>query len=140
MFLCGMQERCHEAIELKQIWEEVKIMLDVKLAPVCGIYCGTCEYLGEQCRGCGYQEGKPFWTGQMKVEVCPLHDCCTNRRHLEHCGLCDEFPCTAFTELRDPSLNDEEAKKALLARRNEIRKRKEIGTLKWVEEQEARKG
>jgi len=114
-------------------------MPDIELAPVCGIYCGTCEYLGKQCRGCGYQEGKPFWTAQMKVAVCPLHDCCINKKHLEHCGRCNEFPCVIFTELRDPSLSDEEAKKALLARQKELVKRKEIGTRKWVEQQEARR-
>lgn len=108
------------------------------LAPVCGIYCGTCEYLAKQCQGCGYQQGKPFWTVQMNVEVCPLYDCCVNKRQLEHCGLCDEFPCSTFTELRDPSLSEEEAKKSLIARQDDLLRRKGIGTLRWLEEKEAR--
>ena len=48
----------------------------------------------------------------MKVEVCPLYDCCVNKKRLEHCSLCDEFPCETFVGLRDPSLNEEEAEEA----------------------------
>ena len=112
-------------------------MPDNNLAPVCGIYCGTCGYLENQCQGCGYLKGKPFWTVQMKVEVCPLYDCCANKKLLEHCGLCNEFPCELFTGLRDPSLSEEEAKEALCARQNELVKRKKIGTERWLEEKEA---
>ena len=109
-------------------------MLDTNLAPVCGLYCGSCEYLGEQCRGCGHQEGKPFWTAQMEIEVCPLYDCCVNRKQLEHCGLCSELPCTTFFELRDPSMSEEEAKRSILERQNELVRREEIGTERWLEE------
>lgn len=109
-------------------------MIDNALAPVCGLYCGTCEYLEKQCQGCGKVEGKPFWTTQMKVEVCPLYDCCINKKQLEHCGLCDEPPCKTFTDIYDPSLSPEEAKKSVLARQNELAKRKEIGTEKWLGE------
>lgn len=109
-------------------------MLDKKLAPVCGFYCGTCKYYVKACQGCGYVKGKPFWTAQMKVEICPLYDCCINKKHLEHCGLCDEFPCKVFTGFYDPSLSEEEAKRSILARQNELLRRKEIGTEKWLKE------
>ena len=108
-------------------------MIDKALAPVCGLYCGTCEYYQKQCQGCGNQKGKPFWTVLMKVEACPLYNCCNNQKQLEHCGLCDEFPCETFTALRDPSLGEEEARKALRARQNDLVKRKEIGTERWLE-------
>ena len=111
--------------------------MDKNLAPVCGLYCGTCEYFNNQCQGCGNVEGKPFWTVQMEVEACPLYDCCVNQKQLEHCGLCNEFPCKTFTDLRDPSLSDEKAKQALHARENELLKRKKIGTEKWLEGKEA---
>lgn len=114
-------------------------MPDKNLAPVCGLYCGTCECLATQCRGCGFVEGKPFWTTQMKIEVCPLYNCCINEKQLEHCGLCAEFPCETFTRLRDPSLSEEEAKKSLLERQSDLMRRKEIGTEKWLEEKEAGK-
>jgi hypothetical protein len=113
--------------------------MDKNFAPVCGLYCGTCKYLEKECQGCGYQKGKPFWTIQMNVEFCPLYDCCVNKKQLEHCGLCTEFPCKTFNELRDPSLSEDEAEKSLITRQNELLRRKEIGTEKWLEEREARK-
>lgn len=111
-------------------------MPDKNLVAPCGLYCGTCEYLGEQCQGCGHQEGKPFWTVRMNVEVCPLYGCCIDKKQLEHCGLCDELPCETFTSLHDPSLSPEEAKQSILSRQNELMRRKEIGTEKWLEEKE----
>ena len=80
--------------------------------------------------------GKPFWTSLMKVEVCPLYDCCINKKQLEHCGLCVEFPCEQFTQLRDPSLSEEEAEESLRARENNLVKRREIGTQRWLVGQE----
>lgn len=110
-------------------------MADIALAPVCGLYCGGCEYLGKQCQGCGHVKGKPFWTAQYGVEVCPLYGCCVNQKQLEHCGLCDEFPCKTFTSLRDPSLSEEDAEKALINRQEGLIRRRKIGTEKWLGEQ-----
>ncbi|HAV42720.1 TPA: hypothetical protein DCX15_01705 [bacterium] len=112
-------------------------MSDRNLASVCGLYCGTCEYFKKQCPGCGYIKGKPFWTTQMNVEVCPFYDCCINRKQIEHCGLCDEFPCRTFMELYDPSLSEEEAKKQVQERQEALLRRKEVGTERWLEEKEA---
>ena len=111
-------------------------MVDINLAAACGLFCGACEHLGIKCRGCGYQKGKPFWTAMMNVESCPLYSCCVNTKQLEHCGLCNELPCKTFNELRDPSLSDEEAQKALFARQNDLIKRKEVRTEKWLKEKE----
>lgn len=105
-----------------------------KLPPPCGLYCGTCEYFGKQCQGCGDVKGKPFWTNQMKVETCPLYDCCINNKGLEHCGSCDELPCKTFNNFYDPSLSEEEARKSILARQKDLVRRKEIGTGKWLKE------
>lgn len=109
-------------------------MTDVNYAAVCGIYCGSCHFLGEQCKGCGYVDGKPFWTVQVPSGVCPLHDCCRNQRHLEHCGLCGDLPCKIFLELRDPSWTDEEFRKSLEERQTSLRRRAEIGTQLWLRE------
>lgn len=57
-------------------------MSDNKLAAACGLYCGTCEHLQKQCQGCGYVQGKPFWTVQMGIASCPLYDCNVNGKHL----------------------------------------------------------
>jgi hypothetical protein len=71
----------------------------------------------------------------MKGKICPIYDCCINQKQLEHCGICDEFPCETFTTLRDPSLNSEEAEKALINRQKGLIRRREIGTGKWLGEQ-----
>ncbi|NQT32027.1 MAG: DUF3795 domain-containing protein [Deltaproteobacteria bacterium] len=79
-------------------------------------------------------QGKPFWAPLFDVEVCPIYDCCINRKQLEHCGLCAEFPCQIFISLRDPVLSDEEAEQALRKRQQDLRRRKEIGTQAWLKE------
>ncbi|HDP93927.1 MAG TPA: DUF3795 domain-containing protein [Candidatus Aminicenantes bacterium] len=103
-------------------------MNNTAYAPVCGIYCGACPLLGRQCPVCGNVNGKPFWTVQVPNGICPLHDCCRNRRQLEHCGLCAEFPCKTFSELRDPNMSDEEFTQSLEARKINPRKRSKAGT------------
>lgn len=117
-----------------KIGKETKNMVDKNLAPVCGLYCGSCEYYKKTCEGCGNVKGKPFWTTQMKVETCPFYDCCIKKKQLGHCGLCNELPCETFNKFHDPSLSPEKAKQAVLNRQNELLKRKEIGTEKWLEE------
>ena len=112
-------------------------MMDTNYAPVCGIYCGECSFLGQQCKGCGYIDGKPFWTSHMPTSICPLHDCCRNQKELEHCGLCADFPCEVFFELRDPNMSDEEFEKSLEDRKTAIKRRTVIGTSKWLSERAA---
>jgi hypothetical protein len=107
-------------------------MGDPNYAPVCGLYCGQCEYLGKQCRGCGYVEGKPFWTVHVPSGVCPFHDCCRNQKKLEHCGLCADCPCEMFSELRDPHLSDEEFQESLAKRKDALKQRTAIGTQQWL--------
>lgn len=62
----------------------------------------------------------------MKVEICPLYDCCINKKQLEYCRLCDEFPCKIFTDFYDPSLNEEKAEKAILARKTSLQREKKL--------------
>jgi hypothetical protein len=109
-------------------------MLDSNLAAVCGLYCGTCEHLDNKCKGCGHVQGRPFWTSLMQIAACPLYDCCVNNKHLEHCGLCPEFPCATFLEMRDPSLSDAEAEQALQTRQQELINRLKIGTENWLQQ------
>ena len=110
-------------------------MSDTNLAPVCGLYCGRCHHFNEKCAGCGNETGMPFWTEMMPAHICPLYDCCRNGRKLEHCGLCEDFPCSVFLELRDPSISDEEFKASLASRQRELKRRAEIGTLAWLNKQ-----
>ncbi len=109
-------------------------MTDINYAPVCGIYCGECPFLGKQCTGCGSVEGKPFWTNQMPQGICPLHDCCQNQKNLEHCGLCDDFPCKTFLELRDPNMTEDEFQESLSMRKENLSARKQFGTETWLSE------
>ena len=111
-------------------------MVDKNLAAACGLFCGDCEHLETKCKGCGNQKGKPFWVSMMNVEACPLYDCSVNTKKLEHCGMCSELPCETFLSLRDPSLSDEEAEKALVNRQNDLLKRKQIGTEQWLKEKQ----
>jgi hypothetical protein len=108
---------------------------DLALAATCGLYCGNCEFLGEQCAGCGNVQGKPFWTKQANMDVCPLYECCTELKKVEHCGLCDEFPCGTFTSLRDPSYTDAEYEKAIHDRIITLRARKKMGTEAWLKKE-----
>jgi hypothetical protein len=107
-------------------------MKDKNYAPVCGIFCGDCEFLGTQCKGCGNVKGKPFWVAQIPSGICPIHDCCSNQKQIEHCGLCDDLPCDIFLELRDPSMNDDEFQKSLSERERNLIRRREIGTESWL--------
>lgn len=59
-------------------------MTDLNYAPVCGIYCGDCDFLGDLCDGCGYVGGNPFWTEQIPGGLCPLFDRCINIKNREH--------------------------------------------------------
>jgi hypothetical protein len=113
-------------------------MSDANYATVCGLYCGACEYLGKNCRGCGYVEGKTFWAAQLPTAICPFYDCCRNQKKLEHCGVCLDFPCRLFTEMRDPSWTDEQFEKSLKERLASLRKRAEIGTAAWLAEAASR--
>ncbi len=109
-------------------------MTDVRLAGVCGLDCRTCPHHGQFCRGCGHEQGKPFWTEGMPNGVCPLYDCCANGKRLEHCGLCGALPCEAFQKLRDPSLTEETFQKSLKTRLEALRRRKTEGTAHWLAE------
>jgi hypothetical protein len=70
----------------------------------------------------------------MPQQTCPLYNCCRNKKHLEHCGLCDEVPCKTFLELRDPGMSDEEFAGSLESRGLALKRRTEIGTVNWLEE------
>jgi len=58
---------------------------------------------------------------------CTLFQCCVCQRGLEHCGLCQDFPCQVFLSHARP-LDVARRYKALL-------RRAEIGTAAWLAEQ-----
>lgn len=111
-------------------------MSNIHLVSVCGIYCGDCKYLNEMCKGCGTEKGKIFWTksDEIPFDICPLWECCIEKKQLEHCGLCSEFPCKTYLDLKDP----EDPKADLNKQKNveNLSLRIKIGTDKWLEEKE----
>jgi hypothetical protein len=95
-----------------------------KLAAVCGRFCGTCDAFQEEaCSGCGYQ------LGQTRNGECVLFQCCITVQGLEHCGLCSDLPCQLFASHASP-LDVARHYRALL-------RRAEIGTIAWLDEQQA---
>ena len=114
-------------------------MTNRNYAAPCGLYCGECEHLGENCKGgCGVVQGKPFWTALMKVEICPLYDCAVNKHKLEHCGKCAQLPCGLFREFHDPALSPDEAEKAMLDRCEGLKNRAAVGTEAWLKKKRGR--
>jgi hypothetical protein len=76
------------------------MVLENELLAGCGEYCGLCvSYLGEKtprCGGCNATKGHPFWG------KCELYSCVKNHG-VNHCGLCEEYPCSKHVNSFDPS-------------------------------------
>jgi len=67
----------------------------------CGADCQACLCrTSEGCPGCPATEGKPFW-GECAVAVC-----CISKGH-DHCGQCQDFPCTALKECSENGDNSD---------------------------------
>jgi len=49
------------------------------------------------------------------------------------CGLCTEFPCRLFFDIKDPNMTEEENLKGLDDRMKALKTRRKIGTEKWIE-------
>ena len=93
------------------------------LAGVCGKYCGLCdEHVVHGCSGCACQ------LGLTCHGECAIFQCCVVDQGLEHCGLCEQFPCEIFRSLE---LLDhcESRQSALLRRRDQ-------GTDGWLKERQ----
>ena len=99
-----------------------------EFAAVCGNFCGACRFLGASCRGCLSQGGNVFWG------TCKRYVCCVRQKELEHCGLCEEFPCPLF-DLNPEKLDE----RTFLANRQRaignLVRRRSVGTDAWLKEQ-----
>jgi len=111
--------------------------MDKKLLAPCGIYCGTCSFLNSEqkssCSGCGNQKGELFWG------KCKLYTCATAR--VEHCGMCEEFPCDLFVNQYDPAHGQKSAftRAGLLAYRRKAGAQKFIEMSRKLDEEEHKK-
>lgn len=59
----------------------------------CGVCCNSCKRKEEvNCKGCINMD-KPFWGGK-----CEVKSCC-EKKGLNHCGVCIQFPCDIISNL-----------------------------------------
>ncbi|MDD2524347.1 MAG: DUF3795 domain-containing protein [Endomicrobiia bacterium] len=59
----------------------------------CGVECNICTRKEEvNCKGC-LNMITPFWGGK-----CGVKSCC-EEKHLNHCGLCADFPCDMLSNM-----------------------------------------
>lgn len=83
----------------------VSFRMSVQFSP-CGALCEYCNWFkGDKmplCPGCRAVEGRPFW-GR-----CETYDC-VKEHGVEHCGVCEDFPCDGFVSRYDPSEGPENA-------------------------------
>jgi len=109
-------------------------MVKKELATVCGICCGDCPNFKKECKGCSAVGGNPFWTEYLKIDICPLYDCCVNKMDIEHCGLCGKFACRTFMtmESNDPGLSKEKAEASANNRKRHLEIRRDCGTEGWL--------
>jgi hypothetical protein len=111
------------------------IALDKKLLAPCGSFCEHCEFLNRKekpnCEGCGNHAGHPFW-GECKLFACAA------KHAMEHCGLCEHFPCDLFVDQFDPAHGQKSAftRAGLLAYRKRISAEKFVEMLEKLREQE----
>lgn len=89
----------------------------LSLAGACGDYCGKCTNHPTRCRGCTL-DGHP---------ECHFLQC-TLSRAIEHCGLCDDFPCQALSEF----VPDDHPDLPLGYHIENLRHRAWIGTRAWL--------
>jgi hypothetical protein len=112
-------------------------MNQLTFAAPCGQYCGACAALGKECGGCSHTQGKPVWLKLTELEACQIYNCCVNKRHKEHCGLCAELPCKTYLSCHEDSISDEEAKEKYFdPMQKELKLRKKIGTEAWIKQKQ----
>jgi hypothetical protein len=102
-----------------------------KLAPPCGLYCGSCSelLLDETCHGCGCECG--LCAAAPHRAACALY-CCVTEKGLESCAECDDFPCTRLIQFAyDPIWRTH------LPVLENLRRRQRISVEAWLDEQEA---
>ncbi len=107
-------------------------MVNPDLATICGAYCANCEDL-ETCGGCASR------IARMADGPCDRYHCCTEVKRLEHCGLCDEFPCASF-DVNCTGLPDELFGRVRERTISQLRRRAEVGTMAGLREVHIRAG
>jgi hypothetical protein len=101
-----------------------------KLAAPCGLYCGVCvDYLDyKSCHDC--QCSSESCDSTEHHANCDVYKCCVDKKGIESCGDCDDFPCSKLIQFRCSPIWIHH-----LPVIENLRRRKIIGAEKWDEEQ-----
>ena len=95
--------------------------MSAKLAAMCGLYCGVCEFKENQkCPGCLESRGSVFWG------TCPVAVCCIEKE-VEECCQCKDFCCAKLNELSFNSKHSDNGKRI-----KNLEDRWLEGTEEWV--------
>jgi hypothetical protein len=94
------------------------------LAGFCGDYCGKWPEYPDRCNGCVASEHLD----------CFFVACCLERG-IEHCGLCEEFPCRKLREFVPDDRPGYEPGYHI----GDLRKRTSVGTQAWLESQRCKR-
>ena len=100
------------------------------MAAACGLFCGACDDMKEgRCHGCGCTCGK--CVASSHAEHCKILKCASGKG-LDSCADCAELPCTELImHTCEPLFLTS------MPCIENLRRRKTIGTKKWIKEQEA---
>lgn len=106
----------------------MKRVPDEQCAAICGLFCGACPAFPEECHGC---------MSDYVRDVC--QECkngfrdCIKLHNVNRCYECSQFPCDRLnTFSQGPIIN------GICNHANVIpdsRRMKEIGPIRWIEEQ-----
>lgn len=103
---------------------------DAHRAAVCGLFCDACSTKAEgHCHGCGCECGK--CAASNCRNHCSVY-ACAKQRGLMSCADCKELPCSKLIMHACDPLSLGHAPCI-----ENLRRRRTIGTKKWIEEQEA---
>jgi len=106
-------------------------IIENKLAAPCGLYCGACiDYLVyRKCHSCGCNCESCATSPHHRQ--CDIYKCCVEQRGHAVCYECEEFPCSPLIQFcYNPVWLHH------LPIMENLRRRKVIGTGRWLKEQE----
>jgi len=60
-----------------------------EVAP-CGVFCSACPSFKKSCLGCSSNE-----KNQKRISKwnCKIRQCCYEKKHIDYCANCEDFPC-----------------------------------------------
>lgn len=74
----------------------------------CGRDCYECAHFPHDCLGCNEIKGRVFWLQYVDEVICPIYNCCQNKKEYIDCGICSKHPCYRYFEENDVAAAYEE--------------------------------